>query len=331
MAYRPPRLLEQLQRALEAKHYSPRTVKVYRRWVVRFVRFHRMRHPNEMGKDEVQAFLSWLATDRKVSASTQTQALSALLFLYRNVLYVELPWLDELVRAKAPRRLPVVLSRDEVQAVLEAMHGVPRLMATLLYGSGLRLLECCRLRVKDVDFDRRTLTVREGKGAKDRQTVLPGVVMKDLREHLAEVRTQFERDRAEGAGWVELPASLAEKLPAAGREWPWQWVFPATRIYRCQRTGQRRRHHLHQSALQKAVREAVLRSGIPKRASCHTLRHSFATHLLESGTDIRTLQELLGHKNVQTTQIYTHVLSRGAGAVRSPVDGVLGGGRSGEG
>lgn len=324
MGYRPPSLLEQLQRAIEAKHYSPRTAEAYRAWVVKFVRFHGTRHPRELGKTEVESFLSWLATDRGVAPATQQQALAAILFLYKHVLYVELPWLDEIVRAKPRRHLPAVLTRGEVAEVLGQLHGTPRLMSSLLYGSGLRLLECCQLRVKDLDFERQTITVRQAKGGKDRVTVLPAGLVPALRAHLQQCRVRHQDDLRQGAGWVALPDALHRKYPGAGREWAWQWVFPATRIYVCRETGQRRRHHFHESALQRAVRVAVLASGIGKRASCHTFRHSFATHLLESGSDIRTVQELLGHASVTTTQIYTHVLGRGAGAVKSPLDGLMG-------
>jgi integron integrase len=273
-----------------------------------------------MGAEDVRAFLTALAVERQVSASTQTQALSALIFLYRDVLEIELPWLGEFPRAKAPRRLPVVLTVDEVALVLAQLSGTPRLVASLLYGAGLRLLEAMRLRVKDLDFASSEITVRRGKGGKDRRTMLPGSVAGDLRAHLQRVREQHERDRRAGAGWVELPEALGRKLPSAGCEWPWQWVFPATREYRDRATGQRRRHHLHETVVQRAVRQAVRDAGIAKRATCHTFRHSFATHLLERGYDIRTVQELLGHASVATTMIYTHVLSRGGLAVRSPLD-----------
>ncbi len=277
-----------------------------------------------MGAPEITRFLSSLAVDGKVAASTQNQALSALLFMYREVLELDLPWLDGIVRAKRPQRLPVVLTRDEVRTVLQPLKGVPRLMACLLYGAGLRLLECCELRVQDVDFAANQIVVRSGKGDKDRATMLPAAVKADLARHLGSVQTQHQRDLARGAGWVELPTALNRKYPNAGREWAWQWVFPATRFYVDRGTGQRRRHHLHESVLQRAVKDAVRQAGIPKRAGPHTLRHSFATHLLEDGKDIRTVQELLGHRDVSTTQIYTHVLNRGPAGVRSPLDGMFG-------
>jgi integron integrase len=274
-----------------------------------------------MGAPEVTRFLSFLAVDGKVAGSTQNQALSALLFLYREVLELNLPWLDGIVRAKRPRRLPVVLSREEVSAVLQPLTGLPRLMAYLLYGAGLRLLECCQLRVQDVDFAANQIVVRNAKGYKDRVTMLPKAVKAALARHLEGVHEQHGRDPQRGAGWVELPTALMRKYPNAGREWLWQWVFPATRrFYTDRATGQRRRHHLHESVLQRMVKGAVRRAGIAKRATPHTLRHSFATDLLEDGYDIRTVQELLGHKDVSTTMIYTHVLNRGPAGVRSPVD-----------
>src|SRR6266545_1039819 len=280
--------------------------------------------PLEMGAPELTRFLTSLAVDGKVAASTQNQALSALLVLYRQVLDVDVPWLGGVVRAKRPQRLPVVLTRAEVRAVLRPLEGVPRLMAHLLYGAGLRLLECCRLRIQDVDFASNQVVVRTGKGDKDRVTMLPAVIKADLARHLEGVREQHERDLQCGAGWVELPMALGRKYPNAGREWVWQWVFPATRLYVDRDTRQRRRHHLHESVLQRVVKSAVRRAGIAKRATPHTLRHSFATHLLEDGYDIRTVQELLGHRDVSTTQIYTHVLNRGPSGVRSPVDTMLG-------
>jgi integron integrase len=289
-------------------------------WILRYIVYHGKRHPAEMGVVEVTQFLSSLAVSGHVAASTQNQALSALLFLYRQVLQVEMPWLDHVVRAKRSERLPVVLTRDEVRAVIRELQGPTRFMAILLYGAGLRLLECARLRVKDVDFATNQIIVRAGKGDRDRVTMLPAAVKTDLVGHLEMVKRQHDADLRHGAGWVELPWALARKYPNAGREWAWQWVFPATRIYVDRETGQRRRHHLHESVLQRAVQDAVRRAGIAKRATCHTFRHSFATHLLEDNHDIRTVQELLGHRDVSTTMIYTHVLNRGPGGVSSPAD-----------
>ena len=318
-----PRLLDRVREAIRARHYSRRTEKAYVAWIRRYILFHSKRHPAEMGAPEITRFLTSLAVDGKVAASTQNQALSAVLFLYREVLLQEIPWLDDLVYAKRPHHLPVVLTREEVRAVLEQIHGVPRLMAFLLYGAGLRLLECACLRVKDIDPGRNQIVVRAGKGNKDRLTMLPAAIKADLLRHLDDVRAQHRQDLQAGAGWVELPGALARKYPNAGREWAWQWVFPATRIYVERETDQRRRHHLHESVLQRAVRAATLRAGIAKRVSCHTFRHSFATHLLDDGHDIRTVQELLGHHDVSTAMIYTHVLNRGPGAVRSPADWVF--------
>jgi integron integrase len=319
-----PRLLDRVRAAARLRHYSRRTEAAYVAWIRRYIFFHGKRHRAELGAAEVTRFLSSLAVDGGVAASTQNQALGALLFLYREVLVLDLPWLDGIVRAKRPERLPVVLTREEVAAVLRPLTGVPRLMASLLYGSGLRLLECCRLRIQDVDFARNQIVVRGGKGDKDRVTMLPGVVKTDLARHLEGVRAQHQRDLHQGAGWVELPTALARKYPNAGREWVWQWVFPATRPYRDRETGQWRRHHLHESVLQRVVKDAARGAGIAKRATPHTLRHSFATHLLEDGRDIRTVQELLGHRDVATTQIYTHVLNRGPSGVKSPIDTIFG-------
>ena len=319
-----PRLLDRVREAIRTRHYSQRTEKAYVAWIRRYIFFHGKRHPADMGAAEITRFLTSLAVEGQVAASTQNQALSALLFLYREVLQQEVPWLDDLVYAKRPHHLPVVLNRDEVRAVLAEIQGVPRLMALLLYGGGLRLLECARLRVKDLDVARNQIVVRAGKGDKDRLTMLPAAIKADLMRHLESVRRQHQTDLQAGAGWVELPWALARKYPNAGHEWPWQWVFPATRLYVARVTGQRRRHHLHESVLQRAVKMAVLRAGIAKRASCHTFRHSFATHLLEDGHDIRTVQELLGHHDVSTTMVYTHVLNRGPGAVRSPADRMFG-------
>jgi integron integrase len=315
-----PPLLARVRSAIRARHYSPRTETSYVAWIRRFILFHDTRHPATMGAAEVGRFLSSLAQDRHVSASTQNQALAAILFLYRHVLNAPLSGLENVVRAKRPQHLPVVLTRAEVGDVLRRLTGPVRLMAWLMYGAGLRLLECAQLRVKDVDFSTNQILVRGGKGDKDRVTLLPAIVKSDLTNHLERVRREHERDLRESAGWVALPGALALKYPNAGREWGWQWTFPATRMYFDPTTGQRRRHHLHESVVQRAVKEAVRRSGITKAASCHTLRHSFATHLLEDGYDIRTIQELLGHRDVATTMIYTHVLNRGAMGVRSPAD-----------
>lgn len=287
------------------------------------MRFNDLRHPAEMGQTEITRFLNHLA-GRRVSPATQTQALSAILFLYREVLDREVDWIDGIVRAKAPKRLPVVLTREEVRAVMCHLDGPVLVMASLLYGSGLRLMECVRLRVKDVDVRSSQILVRGGKGARDRVTVLPAVAKPGIAKQLRAVWRQHHEDLKRGAGWVELPFRLSQKYPKAGRSWPWQWLFPATRFYVDRETGQRRRHHLHESVLQRAVKEAVCRAGISKPASCHTFRHSFATHLLEDGYDIRTIQELLGHRDLSTTMIYTHVLNRGAGGIRSPADRVLG-------
>jgi integron integrase len=320
-----PRLIDQVRAAIRARHLSPRTEKAYVQWIVRYVRHHRLRHPGTMGSVEIRDFLTTLATRDRVAPSTQNQALAALLLLYREVLQRDLESLEPLVRPIARRRLPVVLTRDEIRSVLDRMGGVTRIMATLLYGCGLRLIECCQLRVMDLDFVRNQLTVRRGKGGKDRATMLPAVVKDDLRRQIEWVRSQHSRDIAEGAGWVELPTSLSRKLPNAGRDWAWQWVFPATRTYIDRESGCRRRHHLHETVVQDAVRRAVLAAGIGKRATCHTFRHSFATHLLEDGCDIRTVQELLGHNDLATTMVYTHVLNRGPSGVRSPIDRLLDG------
>jgi integron integrase len=317
---RGPRLFEVVRARLRAKHYSPRTEEAYVGWIRRFVRFHRPRHPRALGEGDVTAFLTSLAVQQGVAASTQNQALSALIFLYGEVLGTELDRLRGLVRAQRPERLPVVLTREEVRRVLARLDGTAWLMASLLYGAGLRLLECAELRVKDVDLATRELRVRDGKGRKDRVTMVPARLVAPLSEQIARVRRQHETDLRRGDGWVALPDELTRKFPNAGRELGWQWLFPATRPYLDATSRQRRRHHLHESVLQKAVKEAVRRAGLTKPASCHTFRHSFATHLLEAGYDIRTIQELLGHKDVSTTMIYTHVLNRGGRGVRSPLD-----------
>ena len=309
-----------MRHALRVRHYSPRTEQAYCDWARRFIVYHGKRHPSRLGAVEVQQFLDHLARDLGVSAGTQNQALAALVFLYNDVLAVRLEKHLTLVRARRPERIPVVLTPSEVTTVLSQLSGPTLLMASLLYGAGLRLIECARLRVKDLDFERREIRVRDGKGRKDRLTPLPVSLIGDLKLHLELTSSLHAQDVREGSGYVELPDALARKFPAAAREWPWQWVFPATRKYLHPETRERRRHHLHETVLQKAVRQAAIAAGIAKRVSCHTLRHSFATHLLESGYDIRTIQELLGHRNVATTMIYTHVLNRGPLGVRSPLD-----------
>ena len=315
-----PRLKRAFHAAARLRRLSRRTEASYRGWVRRFLAANGWRHPVELGAEEVTAFLSGLAVRGRVSASTQNQALAAILFLYRSVLGLELPWLDGLVRARRPRRLPVVLTREEVSRVLACLEGPPRLVATLLYGSGLRLLEALQLRVKDVDLEERTLMIRSGKGDRDRRAILPESVRRDLSSAVEASLELHTRDLERGAGWVGVPEALSRKYPGIGRTPPWQWVFPATRTYRDGETGELRRHHLHETVVQRAMREAVLRSGVRKKATCHTLRHSFATHLLEEGQDIRTIQELLGHKDLSTTMIYTHVLGRGPLGVISPAD-----------
>lgn len=315
-----PKVLVRLRHAIRSAHYSPRTEAAYVAWVRRFIRFHRLRHPLELAEAEVSQYLTDLATRRKVSASTQQQALSALLLFYREVLHRPLGYLGLVRRATAPTRLPVVLTRGEVHRVLEELDGTYRLVGMLLYGAGLRLLEAVTLRVKDVDFARGEITVRRGKGAKDRVTVFPERLRGALAAHLETVKLLHEGDLGAGAGSVVLPEALGRKCPNAPREWSWQWVFPAARRYRERTTGEERRHHLHPSAMQRAMAQAVRAAALSKRASCHTLRHSFATHLLESGYDIRTVQELLGHRDVSTTMVYTHVLNRGGLGVQSPAD-----------
>lgn len=313
-----PRLLDRLRNAIRTRHYSRRTEKAYVLWVRRFLAFHGMRHPDSMGAPEVGNFLADLALRRRVSASTQNQAHSALLFLYRDVLGRDLGSLDSIVRAKQPRRVPLVLDRAEVTSVLARLKGTSSLMASLLYGSGLRLLECLRLRVMDLDLARGEITVRAGKGERDRVTMLPASLREPLACHLEQVRRIHERDVAVGVG-VELPYALDDK-PLAARDWAWRWVFPASRTYVVPRTGETRRHHVHQTVLQRAFRAAVREAGLSKPASCHTLRHSFATHLLEAGCDIRTIQELLGHADLNTTMLYAHALTRVGRVVRSPLD-----------
>jgi integron integrase len=321
----PKPLLDQLREAIRRKHYSIHTEQSYVDWVRRFILFHKtkqgfIRHPKDMGVPEIEAFLTYLAVKRKVAASTQNQALSALLFLYREVLHIQLPDTIDAARAKKPQRLPVVLTKEEANKVIACTQGVHRLMAQLLYGSGLRLMECLRLRVKDLDFERQQIIVRDGKGMKDRVTLLPQKVEDGLRRHLRYVRLIHEDDLAAGYGGVYMPNALERKYPSAGKEWIWQWVFPAKKLSRDPRSGIMRRHHADPSTLQKAIRRAAKLARVEKPVSPHVFRHSFATHLLESGYDIRTVQELLGHKDVKTTMIYTHVLNRGPLTVRSPLD-----------
>lgn len=313
-------LMSQLRGRMRRLGMSLRTEDAYVAWVRRFILSNGTRHPREMGAREVEAFLTMLATRDRVAASTQNQALSALLFLYREVLEQELPWMEDIQRAKRPQRLPVVLTRKEVAALLDQMTGITWLMAALLYGAGLRLMECVRLRVQDIDFERREIVVRQGKGAKDRRTMLPAMTADALRAQLVEARRIHQRDLAAGMGAVWLPDALDRKYRQAARAWIWQYVFPASTRSVDPRTGVERRHHVDESSLQRAVKIAVRRAGIDKPATPHTLRHSFATHLLEAGYDIRTVQELLGHKDVSTTQIYTHVLGRGGSGVLSPLD-----------
>lgn len=314
------RLLEALRTELATRRYSPRTAEVYCRWVVRYVRFHRMQHPRALDATHVRAFLSHLAERQRVSAATQNQAMAALLFLYREVLATPMGAPDGVTVAKRSKHIPTVLSLESVTRVLDEMKGTTRLMAALLYGSGMRVGECCALRVKDVDLDRLEVLVRGGKGARDRRTMLPAALVPAIRKQLERVRRQHARDLARGHGAVTLPDAIARKLPSAATAFEWQWVFPAAREYIERDTGSVRRHHVDPSVIQRAVAEAARASGVHQRVTCHTFRHSFATHLIEAGYDIRTVQELLGHQDVSTTMIYTHVLNRGGLGVRSPLD-----------
>jgi integron integrase len=315
------KLVSSLREILRTRHYSRRTEKAYVGWVARFLcGLPRELAPQKADMDHVSRFLSGLAVQDRVAASTQNQAFSALLFLFREVLKRELEGLDQVARAKRPVRVPQVLSRPEVSTILGRLRGTPWLMASLMYGCGLRLLECCRLRVKDLDFTRSEITVRDGKGAKDRVTMLPARVADPLRRHLDRTRRVYQDDLSKGLGGVALPHAFERKDPSACRQWAWQWVFPAQRFHFDGSVGERQRHHLHESVMQRAFKDALQASGIAKTATCHTLRHSFATHLLEDGYDVRTIQELLGHSDVSTTMIYTHVLNRGGRGVRSPLD-----------
>jgi len=315
-----PKLLDQVRQAIRTRHYSYMTEKAYVGWIKRFIFFHNKRHPAEIGEPEIAQFLSGLAQESHVSASTQNQALNAVLFLYHAVLGKEMGYVGGVVRAKRPKRLPVVLTREEVKSILGLLDGLEWIMGMLLYGAGLRLMECLRLRVKDIDFSRNEIRVRSGKGDKDRVTMLPSAVKEPLLRHLERVRGQYEADVKSGFSGVLLPYALERKYPNAARQWGWQWLFPASKFYVDPQSGKILRHHLHESVLQKAVKEAVQRAGIAKPASCHSFRHSFATELLETGYDIRTVQELLGHTDVTTTMIYTHVLNKGGRGVSSPAD-----------
>lgn len=316
----PPRLLDQVRQAIRVRHLARNTERAYVHWVKRFVLFHERRHPRDMAEPEVMAFLTSLAVRDHVAASTQNQALAALLFLYEHVLGQPLGRMEGIVHARRPKRLPAVLTADEVRLVLDGLEGRPWLVGMLLYGAGLRLMEALRLRVKDVDLARGELTIRDAKGSKDRRTMLPECLGPDLARLLSRQQRVHAQEVVEGCGRVMLPGAFARKHPAAEQSWAWQWVFPSERWFRDRETGGLYRHHMHETVIQRAVRTAVIQAGLGKRASCHTLRHSFATHLLEAGYDIRTVQELLGHNDVKTTMIYTHVLNRGGRGVRSPAD-----------
>ncbi|MGA7824815.1 MAG: integron integrase [Steroidobacteraceae bacterium] len=316
----PAGLLAVARERMRTRHFALRTEQAYLHWLRRFVAFHGRKHPRELGAPHVEQFLTHLAVHRKVSAATQNQAMQALLFLYRHVLGVELPWLEGITRASQPQRLPVVLTRGEVQTLLVELRGTAWLVASLLYGSGLRLSEGLRLRVKDLALERGELIVRESKGGKDRVTTLPAALETPLRAHLARLRAWFEEERRRGRPGVSLPFALARKYPDAGTQWGWQYLFPAASLCRDPYTGQTVRHHLHEKVIQRAVQGAVRKAGLTRPASCHTLRHCFATHLLEDGYDIRTVQELLGHSDLKTTMVYTHVMAKGARGVRSPLD-----------
>lgn len=318
-----PKLLDQVRDRIRLKHYSRRTEEAYLDWAKRFILYHNKRHPQEMGKPEVEAFLTYLAVERKVAAATQNQAKAALLFLYKDVLGVELPWLKDVEQAKKPKRLPVVLTEQEVQCLLAKLPEGWSLVGRLLYGTGMRLLEVLRLRVQDIDFERCEVMIRDGKGGKDRVTMLPQSLVQPLTEQLRFAQRLHEQDLAKGYGEVWLSESIARKYPAAGREWRWQYVFPSSRLSLDPRSGVTRRHHLDEKGLQRAIRQAATDAGLTKNVTPHTLRHSFATHLLQAGYDIRTVQELLGHKDVQTTMIYTHVLNKGGRGVASPLDRIM--------
>lgn len=316
----PPKLLDQVRGKIRLKHYSIRTEQAYVDWIKRYILFFDKRHPKDLGAHEVEQFLTHLAVERRVSASTQNQAKSALLFLYKEVLAIDLPWLDNVERAKAPKRLPVVLTPAEIQKILAQLDGTNLLITSLLYGTGMRILEALRLRVKDVDFSRKEILIRDGKGFKDRVTMLPIALIEPLNAHLKRVKALHEQDLQAGFGAVYLPYALSKKYPYAERDWTWQYVFPSAKLSMDPRSGETRRHHIQDQVIQRAVRQAVVDANLTKPATPHTFRHSFATHLLESGYDIRTVQELLGHSDVSTTMIYTHVLNKGGRGVSSPLD-----------
>ncbi len=315
-----PRLLERVRQSLRVQHYSLRTEESYLYWIRYYIRFHKKRHPETMSQKEIECFLTHLAVNKKVSPSTQNQALSAILYLYKKVLKIELPWLKNVVRAKRKKYIPVVFTREEVKHLLAQFDGTYWLLFSLIYGAGLRVSECARLRVKDIDFHYKQLLIRDSKGSKDRVTVLPGPLIEPLRNHLARVQELHQQDLKNGYGDVYLPYALKRKYPNADKEWYWQYVFPSRDIATDPRSGKRRRHHIYEKSLSRNIKKAMRKANIYKPASTHTLRHSFATHLLEDGYDIRTVQELLGHKDVKTTQIYTHVLQKGGAAVRSPLE-----------
>ncbi len=315
-----PFIIEEYRKAIEARHYSKRTLEIYTTWVTRYIKFFAPRSPARLGEEEINQFLTHLAVKETVSSSTQNQALAALLFLYRYVFNRPVDGLGEVIRAQKPKRLPIVLSRDEIRVILEHLHDDKWLAAKLMYGTGIRLMECLSLRVQDIDFNQNQIMIRSGKGAKDRVTMLPESLKKPIKDHLERVKAIHNKDRAEGWGAVIMPDNLARKYPAGAVDWLWQWVFPQERRWTNAETQKQGRHHMDESLVQRAVHEAIIKAGITKRASCHTFRHSFATHLLENGYDIRTVQELLGHTDVKTTMIYTHVLNRGPSGVRSPLD-----------
>lgn len=316
----PPKLLDQVRGKIRLKHYSIRTEQAYTDWIKRYILHFNKRHPKDLGANEVEQFLTYLAVQGRVSASTQNQAKSALLFLYKEVLGEALPWLDDIEQAKAPKRLPTVLTKQEVQTILMQLNGTHHLIVSLLYGTGMRILECLRLRVKDIDFVRKEILIRDGKGYKDRVTMLPTSLIAPLKAHLSQVKALHDSDLASGYGAVYMPQALGKKYPYAARDWAWQYVFPSGKLSVDPRSDETRRHHVQDQAIQRAVRQAVVTAGLTKPATPHTLRHSFATHLLEGGYDIRTVQELLGHSDVATTMIYTHVLNKGGHGVASPLD-----------